>query len=370
MHYICTSCAKEYPIDTHSYRCGCGGLFHLAYEKKVLDFSSLSSTTNDRSLWRYAPSLPILSTASIERTTMGEGGTPLIHLGNTVWGKADYFMPTLSFKDRGAVVLVAAMEAMNIKRCVIDSSGNAATAVAAYCARVGISCEVFVPAHTSSKKIQQISAHGATVHKVTGTREDTAKAAIEFVESTGAFYASHIYNPLFWEGTKTYLYELYEQLDAVLPEVLIVPVGNGTLLMGVVIALEELRAWNLIDRYPLLIAVQAANCAPLATAFGRGLVDVEPIETHPSLAEGIASARPARGSEILEAVRRLGGRFVTVTEQQILDSRDLLARRGIYVEITSAANHAGYLQAVAEDHGIAQRHAVIPLCGAGLKSSH
>lgn len=370
MHYICTSCAKEYPIDTHSYRCDCGGLFHLAYEKKVLDFSSLSSTTNDRSLWRYAPSLPILSTASIERTTMGEGGTPLIHLGNTVWGKADYFMPTLSFKDRGAVVLVAAMEAMNIKRCVIDSSGNAATAVAAYCARVGISCEVFVPAHTSSKKIQQISAHGATVHKVTGTREDTAKAAIEFVESTGAFYASHIYNPLFWEGTKTYLYEIFEAMDQKLPDVIVVPVGNGTLFLGIVIALEELKAWNLIENYPHVIAVQAANCAPLAATYAQKSTEVLSVRTSETVAEGIASAQPARGNEILAAMQHLEGTFVTVTEQEIVDAQDALAKQGVYVELTSAANYAGTLAAKRDALIRNGQSVVFPLCGAGLKSAH
>lgn len=369
MEYVCGACHTHYDWSETRYTCDCGGLLHLSYGKRPLDSAKLAGSKL-RSLWRYADSLPPFEESVVGEVTMGEGGTPLISLDAHLWGKADYFMPTLSFKDRGAVMLVAAMRQLQVPSCVIDSSGNAATAVAAYCARVGIACEVFVPAHTSAKKVEQIEAHGATVHRIPGSREDTADAAIAHVRRTGAFYASHIYNPLFWEGTKTYLYELYEQWEGGLPDMIVVPVGNGTLLMGIAIALQELREWGLIDRYPLVVAVQAAACAPLATAFGSGSEEVPLIATAPTLAEGIASARPARGTEILKAVHALGGRFVTVTEEEILASRDAMAKRGVYVELTSAANHAGYLAAVREDPLLSDLDAVIPLCGAGLKSAH
>lgn len=369
MKYICAECHKEQPVNPERYRCECGGLFSLSFDKSAPDFSQTVHAA-DRSLWKFANALPPIDPQVVQGTTMGEGGTPLISLNAHLWGKADYYMPTLSFKDRGAVVLVAAMRGMGVQRCVIDSSGNAATAVAAYCTRVGIACEVFVPAHTSAKKIEQIEAHGAVVHRIPGTREDTADAAIAHVERTGAFYASHIFNPLFWEGTKTYLYELFEQFGETLPDLLVLPVGNGTLLMGVALALKELKAWGLVDRIPLVIAVQAANCAPLASAYLAGSQDVHEVPSLPTLAEGIASARPARGAEILQAMRDMGGRFVTVTEDEILASRDALARKGVYVELTSAANHAGYLAALRQDAQLGLLKAVVPLCGAGLKSAH
>jgi len=262
------------------------------------------------------------------------------------------------------------MKDLGVTQAIADSSGNAGTAIAAYCARAGIGCDVFVPASTSTKKIEQIVAHGAIIHAIEGSREDTARAAIQMVEQTGRFYASHIYNPLFWEGTKTYLYEIFEQTQGMLPQLLFVPVGNGTLLMGVSIALAELQDWGYIGRMPRLIAVQAENCSPLAKAFFQGEADYLPYATTATQAEGIASAQPARGKEILKAVRANGGSFVTVTESQILTARAALAAQGIYVEITSAANYAGYLAYMEKHPEDASLSAIFPLCGAGLKSAH
>ena len=369
MKYVCDACRETYDWKELMYRCRCGGLLHLLYERSAVDELPVPGAS-DHSLWRFRADLPPLDPHVVSQVTMGEGGTPLIRLGEKLWGKADYLMPTLSFKDRGAAVLVSAMHQVGIRSCVIDSSGNAATSVAAYCARVGIECEVFVPAHTSAKKVQQIICHGAKVHRIEGTREDTADAAIAHVKSTGAFYASHIFNPFFLEGTKTYIYELLEQQAGTLGDILVLPVGNGTLLLGALLALDELTFSKQIEKVPLVVAVQAANCAPLAGAWASGSVTPAQIETRPTLAEGIASARPARGEEILRGMARIGGRFVTVDEEQILRSRDFLAARGVYVELTSAANHAGYLALLEEDPGLARLSAVIPLCGAGLKSSH
>jgi threonine synthase len=187
MNYICRICNKTYPIETLDYRCSCGGLFHLEYDKAPVDFDQLK-TVQQRSIGRYCSSLPFFD----EEITMGEGGTPLISLGSNLLGKGDFFMPTLSFKDRGAVILVSMMKAYGIIRCALDSSGNAGTAVSAYCARAQIECDVFVPSHTSDKKIAQIEAHGATVHRIEGSREDTGKATKEFIEKEQVFYASHI----------------------------------------------------------------------------------------------------------------------------------------------------------------------------------
>ena len=363
--YVCETCAKTYPLSTHRYRCECGSLLTLTYPKEKPTFGNLGSTS---SLWRYRSALPPFKEETITRMTMGEGGTPLIQLEPNLLGKADYLLPTLSFKDRGAVMLVATMVEHNIKHCAIDSSGNAATSVAAYAARVGIATEVFVPADTSAKKLAQIKAHGATIHKIEGLRDETTKAILSYIEETGIYYASHIFNPLFWEGTKTYVYEIFEALKS-LPEVMIIPVGNGTLLMGVYRALNEFLKWSLIDTYPLVIAVQAAHCAPLATAYEQNKAIPSIVKVQPTLAEGIASGHPARGKDILTAMKALGGRFVTVTEEEISQAQKDLARQGVYVEPTSAANYAGYRVAIRSDNQLADKKALLPLCGAGLKSS-
>ena len=166
--------------------------------------------------------------------TMGEGMTPIItlddHSGCLL--KMDYTMPTLSFKDRGAATLVAHMKAIGVTSCVQDSSGNAGNSVAAYAARAGIACEIYVPEGTSPKKITMIESHGAKVHVVPSTRDHCADVCRKQVAERGAYYANHVYNPYFYEGMKAYIYEIFEQLGR-MPANIVIPVGNGTLFIGV-----------------------------------------------------------------------------------------------------------------------------------------
>lgn len=364
MNYICKSCEKEYSIKENRWKCECGGLLHLKYEKKPIDFKKTACSIN-HSLWKYIDALPFEKEDVWRSVTMGEGGTPLIPIKKNVYAKADYYMPTLSFKDRGAAVLIAMAKKMGVKQVVADSSGNAGTAISAYSARAGIQCDVFVPASTSEKKIKQIAAYGANLHKIEGSREKTAQTAIEEVENNHIFYASHIYNPLFWEGTKTYIYEVFEQMEK-MPDVFIIPVGNGTLLMGAYIAFCELVEWGYIDKMPQILAVQAQNCAPIADAFFENKKTVEACENRGTLAEGIAIAFPARGAEILEAIRATKGDMITVCEEEITKAREELAMQGIYVEITSAANYAAYLKI---QDKLKNKMVIFPLCGAGIKSN-
>ncbi len=243
------------------------------------------------SLWRYKEFLP-LDTSAI---SLGEGRTPLVPLTDTVSAKLDFLMPTLSFKDRGAVMLGELARRLGPDRVVADSSGNAGTSFAAYCARAGLPCTVYVPEGTSAKKTEQIRAHGARLVTVPGGREATARAARAAADEPGAFYASHVFNPYFLHGTKTYAYELWEDLGGRLPEALAVPVGNGTLLLGVALAVAELRALGLITARPRLIAVQAEAVSPLAAAFRAGADDLLPVGAGDLLRDG-AGDRPRGGA--------------------------------------------------------------------------
>jgi threonine synthase len=297
--------------------------------------------------------------------------------------KTDYLMPTLSFKDRGAVALVAKAQELGVTRMVADSSGNAGTAIAAYAAHAGIQCEVYVPASASPKKLRQIADHGATVHAIPGSRENVAAAAIEAVERDGTFYASHVYNPFFLQGTKTYAFELWEQLGGVAPAVLVLPVGNGTLLLGAYHGFRELFELRLIEAVPRLIALQAEGCAPLARAFALGQETASPVAEAKTVAEGIAIAEPARSRQILAAVRHTGGAIAAVPEALIEPARRALAERGLYVEPTAAVPWAATARAMkaSTDEGLTQdaspllvdalrsgERIVVPLCGAGLKA--
>ncbi|MFF2845344.1 threonine synthase [Streptomyces sp. NPDC058001] len=336
----------------------CRGPLDLDFSPNPAPLSSLAGRVN--SLWRYTEVLPLASPS----VSLGEGRTPLVTLTDRISAKLDYLMPTLSFKDRGAVLLAELATRLRPDRVITDSSGNAGTSVAAYCARAALPCTVYVPEGTSPKKLEQIGAHGARLEIVPGDREAAATAARTAADEPGTFYASHIYNPYFLHGTKTYVHELWEDLGGRLPEVLVVPVGNGTLLLGAALAVAELHGAGLIDRRPALYAVQAGAVAPLAEAFHAGaddLVGVTPAA--PTFAEGIAITRPPRARQILRAVRASGGTFLTVTEDQLRHAQLDLASRGLYVESTGVA-----CWAAVRDGVLGTRTAVVPLCGAGVKT--
>ncbi|WP_119291884.1 threonine synthase [Streptomyces sp. YIM 130001] len=338
----------------------CKGPLDLDYHPTPTPLKSLAGRVN--SLWRYAECLPIGSPT----LSLGEGRTPLVPLEGAVSAKLDFLQPTLSFKDRGAVLLAELALRLGPDRVVADSTGNAGTAVAAYCARAGLPTTVFVPAGTSGKKLEQIRAHGARVAEVDGDRAAAADAARGAADEAGTFYASHVYNPYFLHGTKTYVHELWEDLGGRLPEVLVLPVGNGTLLLGAALALRELHGAGLIGRIPTLYAVQAEAVSPIAAAWRAGARDLgEPVQASATLAEGIAIARPPRARQILSVVREFGGDVLTVTEAEIGAAQRDLAGRGLYVEPTGVACWA----AVAGSERWGARRVVVPLCGAGVRGA-
>ncbi|VEB26534.1 threonine synthase [Actinobacillus lignieresii] len=190
-------------------------------------------------------------------------------------------MPTLSFKDRGAAVLISHCKSIGVESVVQDSSGNAGNSVAAYCAKAGIQCEIFVPEGTSPKKINMIEAHGAKANVIKGSRDHCADVCRAKVENEGVYYANHVYNPFFYEGTKTYIYETFEQLGRI-PKHIVVPVGNGTLFIGVIKGLEHLLESGVIDEMPTIIALQSEYCDPLLQAVkkGQNLGIVDKIESN------------------------------------------------------------------------------------------
>lgn len=371
---VCHDCQKEYPLASSHFRCTCGGLLDFQEDWPPVDPIAAG---DGEGLWRFRAALPFGGAedrALVASVSLGEGGTPLLPAGGAepqLWLKADYYMPTLSFKDRGAVMLALAAKKFAFQEIAIDSSGNAACALAAYAARAGLTCHVFVPASASAAKLRQIRAHGAVLHAISGHRSDVAAAAMAAVTENNWYYASHVYNPLFYQGTKTYFWEILAQCaqrGVQPPQVYILPVGNGTLLLGAYQAFHELIHWGLLERFPHVVAVQAAACAPLYAAWRQGASVPLQITAEETVAEGIAIAAPPRGRQILAALREMNGEMVVVEDDAILAARADLAARGIYVEKTSAANYAAYRQLLACRPEFAKSRVVLPLCGAGIKS--
>lgn len=382
--FVCRDCGRTLPLESLAFRCDCGGLLDLAPFDARFDPDGA-----ERSVFRYASSMPpFLSGGAVSgagagarglgrepwrRVTMGEGLTPLLPLDPAdprLLVKVDYAMPTLSFKDRGAAVVVAGAVAAGARRLIQDSSGNAGAAMAAYAARAGLPCGIFVPDSTSPGKIAQIEAFGARVVRVPGSREATAAAALDAAENgpAGTMYASHVYNPLFYQGTKTYLFEIFEALGGILPDTLYLPLGNGTLVLGAAYGMEDLLRLGLIDRPARIVAVQAEGCAPIYRAWSAGAEDVEPVANEGTAAEGIAVAAPRRGAQVLAELRRLGGEVVLAPEAGIQAAATAIAARGFHVETTGAATFAALFARAAA--GADEGRVVVPLCGAGLKSLH
>lgn len=352
-------------MDTRDWQCACGGLFDLAPWPA---FDAGKITLAKRGLWRYQALLPL--DPSWEPVTLGEGDTPLVSIdwqGRTVHLKVEGQEPTGSFKDRGAAVLVTALRGMGIQRVVEDSSGNAGASLAAYAARAGLTCDVCVPSQVVEPKLAQMAAHGAEVIQIKGRREYSALAAWA-AAAHGAYYASHVYHPHFLAGVETLAFELWEQLDHQAPEVLVMPAGNGTLLLSLYRGFQRLLEAHLIDRFPRLVGVQAQACAPLVDAFVQGRAGVEAVRPEPTLATGVAIAHPVRGGQILAAVRASGGSMVAVTEEELTGAQDELARQGFFVEPTAAAALAG-LTKLAPDFADSGE-IVLPLTGHGLKTKH
>jgi threonine synthase len=378
----CTGCGASQP--PLAWCCACGGPFDLP-EVAAAGFTALEDAAPEPGLRRYSRWIPVPDRLLAE-LSLGEGGTPLIGAGEAlpdVHLKLEFLSPTLSFKDRGAVVLVASALERGAERLIADSSGNAGSAIAAYAGRAGLECRVFVPRATSAGKQAQIRAYGATLEVVAGDRTATTEAASAEVERTGAMYASHIYDPLFLQGTKTFAFEIIEQLPGV-PDAVVVPVGNGTLLLGAARGFRELRAAGAIDRTPGLIAVQSERCAPLALAWERGESAPVSVQAGPTLAEGIAIPRPARGAQILAAVADTGGCVVSVPESTIQPAQRALALNGLLVEPTAAVTWAAALLARGDSaidggprvgaaweraRALAAGSMVVPLCGSGLKGT-
>ncbi len=329
---VCENCQFPYPADAMPYCCPeCGGIFSLRkIDLKTSDLKSLGSGSGN---FRTGLMLP----ESAEVVTLGEGNTPLIWIpvrGRKIGYKLESLNPTGSFKDRGTSVLVSRAKALGIKHLVEDSSGNAGSSLAAYTARAGIRAKIYVPEDASGPKCKQIARFGAELFPVPGPRANAAAAVLEAARS-GAVYASHAYLPLGIPGTANIAYELWRQIPGK-PGAVLVPVGHGSLLLGLYHGYRALQNAGIIDEVPVLIGVQSAACDPLVQAYENGETRAVPVQPGLTLADGVRISEPIHDREILEAVRYTGGKLVRVDEDQLSRGKKELSALGIDLEPTSA----------------------------------
>ncbi len=359
---LCRGCGDPYPSVGFPYRCpNCSDVFTFA---RTLPYQpNLHSPRYPNRIARYIRSFPLEGEGQL--VSLGEGGTPLLagnHDSHQVYLKCEQHNPTGSFKDRGAAILVSSLRAAGVEAAVEDSSGNAGASLAAYAARCGLKVKIFVPSYASGPKRSQIAAYGAEIVEIPGPRTAASNAVLEEA-ARGMVYASHAYLPHGLAGIATMAFEIVEQLDKQ-PGTVVMPVGQGTLLLGLHMGFEAMKKAGAITRLPRLLGVQAAACAPISTAYTSGLDAVEEIQEGETRAEGIRILRPLHTTEVIRAVNDSHGEMLTVDEDEIAFGRDALGKLGFYVEPTSAVIWPGIAKAVATNEG----PIVGVITGSGYKS--
>jgi len=358
--YLDPRSGRTWPLDSPRW-CGDGQAPLLLTPMPGIRRGDIRS--NLRSLWRYAAALPFVPREPI---TMGEGCTPLVPRrfeGATALMKCEWLMPSGSFKDRGASVMLSLLREQGIEAVLEDSSGNGGAAIAAYAAAGGMRAKILVPEATSPAKTVQSRAAGAEIELVPGSRQDCADEALR--QAVRMFYASHNWHPFFLHGTKTLAYELWEDLGFRAPDNVIVPCGAGSNVLGCGIGFGELQRAGEIARLPRIFAAQPAHCAPIARAF----LGQRPAAPLPTIAEGTAIAQPIRREEVLGVLEQTGGGAVMLSEQEIGAATLGLARTGLHVEPTSAQAAAAFAKLLQAGTIRGSETTVVVLTGSALKNT-
>jgi threonine synthase len=362
--YHCPACGRAWAADRPRWRCDCGSHLSLTPGRGL---SRGEIAAGDASLWRYAAALAL---GGPPRVSLGEGWTPLVRRdwhGVPVWFKLESQMPTGSFKDRGSAVMINHLIEAGVGPIHEDSSGNAGASIATYAAAAGLPCRIYVPASAPRAKLVQIAATGAEIRAIPGTRQSVTEAAL--AAAGESFYASHNWHPYFIEGTKTLAFELWEQLGFRLPDNILVPTGYGSNILGLDRGFDELERAGEIEARPRLYAVQAQNCAALAAAWAAKADGFVPFASAPTIADGIATLRPVRAAEVLQALRRSRGGVVAVGEAEIMPALAALGRLGLFVEPTAATAGAALTQLLADGTIAPGQTTVVVLTGHGLKAA-
>lgn len=346
--FHCYSCGDENAPD-REYACpACGGPLSLRFRGTA---PSACFSEPPRSLWHYRALLPV--PVGAEPIALGEGATPLVgasglarhHDLGGVWLKNEMANPTGSFKDRQVSVGLTWARCRGFDTVAVVSSGNVASAAAAYCARAGMRAVLFMHGQASPAKIAQAQAYGATVIAV----DDPSPAAvfqlcIEACQVHGWYHLSTagIYEPWNVEGAKTIAYELYQQFEGQFPDWIVAPVGGGGLLGGIWRGLLDLKEAGLIAGLPRLAGVQATGCAPLVKAMDNDWTFAEHLE-HPwadpqTIAGAIADDILFDGHTVLPALRQTWGAALAVTDEEMMAAQQALARtEGLLCEIATAS---------------------------------
>ena len=374
----CRECARPYPAEALHVCDYCFGPLEVVYDYERLraELTRERIAAGPDTIWRYAPLLPVTDPAPID---LGAGYTPLVRadrlaaeLGlGELWIKNDTANPTGSFKDRVVSVALTKARQLGFKVAACASTGNLANSVAAHAARAGMASVVFIPRDLETAKVVTTAVYGGHLVAVDGTYDDVNRLCAELAsEHTDWAFVNVNVRTYYSEGSKTLAFEVAEQLGWQAPDHVVVPVASGSQLVKVAKGFAELHEVGLLDEEPhvRVSGAQAEGCSPVARAFLDGADAIRPVRPS-TIAKSLAIGNPADGWYALDAVRRSGGAFAAVSDDEILDGIRLLARtEGIFAETAGGVTIATLARLA--DQGVVRsdERVVVYVTGHGLKT--
>jgi threonine synthase len=362
LHNLCTKCGKPLLVR-----------YDLKRAAQSLTKESLSGRRAD--LWRYREVLPVELDENI--ISLGEGWTPLLYAPKLaarvglkhLFIKDESQNPTQSFKARGMAAAVSMALELGARKLAVPSAGNAAGALAAYAARAGLEAFIFMPKDTPRANIVECEQMGAHVTLMDGLITDCGAEVARRKDQEGWFDVSTLKEPYRIEGKKTLGYELAEQLDWELPDVIIYPTGGGTGLIGMWKAFDEMEAMGWIGRKrPRMVTVQAAGCAPIVRAFKEGKRFADEFPNAATTASGLRVPRAIGDFLILDALRDSGGTAISVTDEELIAAtHEIGASEGLFCAPEGAACLPALKKLIAAREVSETERIVLFNTGAGVK---
>jgi threonine synthase len=342
----CIDCGAERPLGYHLQCAKCAGLLELQYDWDALAKAG-PAVFRGPGLWRYAPVLPIADPR--HRVTLGEGQSPLLDcpalakkLGvKRLLAKFEGSLPTGTVKDRSSTTAVAAALQFGFTATSVVSSGNAGSSIAAYSARAGLRSLIFAYERASAPKLLHMAATASDLVIYAGVYDDLITIWDRLVEDGRFFDCGASRNAYKHEGKKTIAYEIAEQLEWNVPDVVVAPVAVGETFIAAHRGFAEMERLGWIPRRPLMVAAQAARANAVTRAW-REKRALEPIKIGYTVAEGLAAGNPGKKGEwVLRILRETGGVAGQAEDEEILNAQKTLAQaEGIWAGPTGVATLA------------------------------
>lgn len=376
-HLECTFTGDTFPADKLINVSPAGKVLYPRYDLAAAKQRLTKSMLKDRppNLWRYKEVLPILWKENI--VSLGEGFTPLLDLQrlaertgvDRLLVKDEGLNPTGSFKARGMAAAVSKAKELGATALAVPSAGNAGGALAAYAARAGLPATVIMPSDAPALNKLETVITGADLRLIDGLINDAGRVVKQSAAERGWFILNTLAEPYRVEGKKTMGYEVAEQLDWKLPDVIIYPAGGGTGLVGMWKAFDEMEQLGWIDaKRPRMIVVQAAGCAPIVRAFEAGADHARLFENAHTGASGLRVPIAIGDYLMLRAVRESGGTCVAVTDEEMLAaSKQIAQAEGLFPAPEGAATYVALQKMLAKGDIRRNETAVLFNTGTGLK---